>query len=273
MQTPAADSLAPGLELPTRGRTPGTPQEHHLPNHLKYYNEHLNKTQFNLILVACAVRLLGLLRFDSFDEAKLRFFIVELLRRSKTTTQLLQICCYYIFRAINRGAEPAGLCPKKFFLGMLILASKFNQDHNYSFKSWLKVCGCGPDTDQGTLNLQKLRQAEARCLLVLDYRLYINGVKYENWCNVLLIFGYDFIAQHQVQLGELTWCTAGESTAKLERWRAFLVRLDDTRLAETKVNFKQYYANQIGTKVLTSQPCKSYKRPADDEPLAKRLCT
>ena len=243
------------LDLPrVKEETPSTPTEHYSPNNLKYYNEHLSESQFNLILINCALRLLKLSypKEQDFEEHKLRFFIVELVRRSKTTTQSLQICCYYLYKLINKNSHPVKLCPKKLFLGMLILASKFNQDHNYSFKTWLKICGCKQDDDSSSLNLKKLRESEAHCLSLLSYDLYINGKKYENWCNVLLIFGYEFISLHQVTLGVMTWCTKDGNASKLCRWKKFLERMDDRSLNETKVHFKQYYANQIGTKVVTT---------------------
>lgn len=254
---------------------PSTPPEHHSPHHLKYYNDHLNKSQFNLILINCSLNLLKLIypRHD-FNESKARFYIVEVLRRSKTLIQTLQICCYYMFKIISSGTKNVPDCPKKLFLGLIILSSKFNQDHNYSFKSWLKICGCKDGTDQ--LNLQKLREVEVTCLGLLDYNLYINSAKYENWCNVLLIFGYDFIQLHQVNSGLLQWCSEDQSVGKLDKWLSFLSKLDDAQLKSTKVNFKQYYANQIGTKVVTVAPEKVgslFKRPfGNHDSGSKKLC-
>lgn len=240
----------------TPTKTPSTPTETHSPNNLKYYNDHLNKSQFNLILINCSLKLLKLIYPEhDIEGSNLRFFIVEILRRSKTSIQTLQISCYYMFKLLNRKDDanfPS--CPKKLFLGLTILSSKFNQDHNYSFKSWLKICGC--KSDDSSLNLQKLKQTEIKCLELLNYDLYINGPKYENWCNVLLIFGYDFISLHQVNLGVMEWCTVQECTQKLGRWQKFLSKLEDGHLKGVKVNFKQYYANQIGTKVVTTVPSK-----------------
>lgn len=258
--------------------TPSTPSEHHSPNNLKYYNDHLNKSQFNLILINCALNLLKLIYPEhDFDESKARFFIIEILRRSKTSIQTLQICCYYMFKIISTGREgQVPSCPKKLFLGMVILSSKFNQDHNYSFKSWLKICGC-KDSNNSSLNLQKLRNVEMQCLNLLDYNLYINNSKYENWCNVLLIFGYDFISVHQVNLGVLKWCSELETLSKLNRWLKFMTRLDDDQLKDVKVNFKQYYSNQIGTKVVTTAPEKvgllfSKRSFGDNQPVTKKVC-
>lgn len=265
---------------PLKNEASATPTESFLPNNLKYYNEHLNKSQFNSILINCALNLIKIVYGSNLKEdelPKLRFFMIEMLRRSKTTTQSLQICCFYLFKVIHANANKEVVvpsCPKKLFLGMLILASKFNQDHNYSFNLWLKICGCKHD-DTSSLNLSKLKQVEIQCLNLLDYNLYINAAKYENWCNVLFIFGYDFITRHQVCLGLLTWCTPDESIEKLGRWQKFLVRLDDKQLKDAKVHFKQYYANQIGTKVVTT-PVKVgllFKRPFDEVTVdAKKVC-
>lgn len=270
MLTPASETDSPRSEL-------STPTEHYSPKDLKYYNGHLNKAQFNLILINCSLHLLKLL-YKDFDQAKLRYFIVEVLRRSKTTTQSLQICCYYFYKLMSGSRKDIPSCPKKLFLGMIILSSKFNQDHNYSFKTWLKICGCKENDDNGHLNLKKLKQVEIQCLELLDYNLYINNAKYENWCNVLLIFGYDFISLHQVALGVMTWCTDKECDAKLERWLKFLLHMNDKQLAEAKVNFKHYYANLIGNKVMTTMPSKIDslfgKRSFDDaDPIeVKRVC-
>lgn len=264
--------------LPCTSLSPTLESDHYSPNNQKYYNEHLTKVQFNSILINCTLRLLKLCYSQEcrFEDAKLKYFILEVMRRSKTTTQSLQICCYYLFKIIN-GKKPVDLCPKKLFLGMIILASKFNQDHNYSAKTWLKICGCDESTENSTLNLAKLKETERLCLQTLNYSLYINSAKYENWCNVLLIFGYDFILMHQVPLGILNWYGEGACVKKLCYWKMFLIRLEESTLKQTRINFKQYYANQIGTKVVTTGPSKIGsvlgKRVFEGEPTApKRAC-
>lgn len=251
--------------------------EHYSPKDLKYYNGHLSKAQFNLILVNSFLNLLKLIYRD-VDQAKLRYFVVEVMRRSKTTTQSLQICCYYFYRILNGPQKDIPSCPKKLFLGLIILSSKFNQDYNYSFKTWLKICGCKENDETCNLNLKKLKQVESQCLVLLGYNLYINNSKYENWCNILLIFGYDFISLHQVSSGVITWCTVEESAKKLGRWQKFLLHMDDMQLSEAKVSFKHYYARLIGNKVVTASPCKINslfdKRSLEDsaEVSMKRVC-
>lgn len=274
--SPRESSISPS---PKR-ETPSTPpSESFAPNNLRYYNDHLNKSQFNLILTNCAVNLLKML-YPSLavivDDVKLRFFIIEILRRSKASTQTLQICCYYMYKLVGKNVEELPSCPKKLFLALVILSSKFNQDQNYSFKSWLKICGC-KSTDDSSLNLQKLRQTETQCLKLLNYDLYINGAKYENWCNVLLIFGYDFITLHHVNSGVLSWCSEADIQRKLYRWKLFLLKMDDRRLGKVAVNFKHYYADQVGTKIVTSAAVKPAslfgKRALETCDLAsKRVC-
>lgn len=242
---------------------PLTPAEIFLPNQLKYYNDDLSKAQFNLLHVNGMLKMLALL-YPALDEAAMRFFIVEVLRRSKSLVQTMQICSFYLFRLVNKEV-PA--CPRKLVLGMLILLLKFCQDHNYSFKTWLKICGC--QGDELTLTLAKLRETERQCLQLLDYDLYINGAKYESWCNLFAIFAYDFISVHRVALGAILWCGANETAYKLRRWRVFLARLDSKLLAAARVNFRQYYANQIGVKILMGPKA---KRVIEPEPVSKRLC-
>lgn len=137
---------------------------------------------------------------------------------------------------------------------MLIIASKFNQDANYSFKTWLKICGCNNGTDanaKSDLNLQILRNLEVTCLGLLDYECYINNSKYENWCNILLIFGYDFIKFHKIYNNEIVWEADLEVIAhKLVKWKKFLINMDISKLNVIKSSFSDYYISQYGKKVL-----------------------
>lgn len=243
------DSLSPS------GLSPLNAKETVLPNNFKYYSHHLNKGQFNLILINCSINLVKVL-YPEMDESKikLRFFMVEILRRSKTSIQSLQITCFYLLKLIQRGKGDLLSCPKKLFLGLLIIASKFNQDANYSFKTWLKICGCNNGTDanaKSDLNLQILRNLEVTCLGLLDYECYINNSKYENWCNILLIFGYDFIKFHKIYNNEIVWEADLEVIAhKLVKWKKFLINLDISKLNVIKSSFSDYYISQYGKKVL-----------------------
>lgn len=241
------DALSPS------GLSPLNTKESVLPNDFRYYSDHLNKGQFNLILVNCAINLIKVL-YPELDESKikLRFFIIEILRRSKTSIQSLQIACFYLFKLIktNKGDLPP--CPKKTFLGVLIVASKFNQDANYSFKTWLKICGCNNDANSNSdLNLQILRGIEVQCLKLLNYECYINNSKYENWCNILLIFGYDFIKCHKIFNNEIIWEEdVNALSSKLIKWKKFMVNLDTNKLNIIRSRFNDYYISQYGKKVL-----------------------
>lgn len=229
-----------------------------LPNNFKYYNEHLNKQQFNSILLNCSINLLKMLYPQvHFQKVNMKFFIIEIIRRSKSSIQVLQVCCFYLLKMkklandlLNQMKLPE--CPKRLFLGMLIVASKFIQDSNYSFKSWLKICGC--DNDNGSskqmLDLALLRKTETDCLKLLGYETYINGLKYENWCNVLIIFGYDFIKYHNISKKQLIWETDDKVLRmKLAKWSKFLQNLNINSLDFVKINFSNYYFSQFGKKI------------------------
>lgn len=224
------------------------------PNQSSYYSEHLNKLHFNLILINSAIKLLRILytknpQQGEISEHKLRFFIVEILRRSKTSTQLLQLACYYVYKLIKLNKQ-VDICPRKLFLTLIILASKFNQDYNYSFKSWLKICGL----NDNEFTIRELRSLEMNTLSLLDYELYLNNEKYENWCNVLMIFSYDFIKQQRILLqntaeNQLTFELDDVSvTSKLTHWRELFTTLELN--ANSSINFKSYFNSQKGSKVI-----------------------
>jgi len=103
------------------------------PNHHNYYTHYLNKAQFYSILVNCSINLLKILyKNQKFDEKSIKLFIIEILRRSKTSIQSLQLSCFYIYKLIV-AKQKITFDAKKLFLGLIIISSKFNQDYNYSF--------------------------------------------------------------------------------------------------------------------------------------------
>ncbi|KAK6456016.1 uncharacterized protein RJT20DRAFT_95858 [Scheffersomyces xylosifermentans] len=244
---------------PTSTSSPISKKEVQSPNHFKYYTNHLNKTQFNLILINCSINLVKILYKDSVDVKDMRFFVIEILRRSKTSIQSLQLACYYLFKLIKDGKnvanDPLLKDYKKLFLGLIILASKFNQDSNYAFKSWLKICGIKDDDQK--VNLKTLREVETKCLGLLNYDLYLNGLPYENWCNILIIFGYDFISYQVVNdqdgENEIHWESNDVSIAnKLSKWNTFFRSLNVNNLNVVKINFNSYYANQMDKKIFVN---------------------
>lgn len=236
------------------------PVEAKSPNHVDYYSLHLNKAQFNLVLITCAVNMLNVL-YDNVDVAagnnKVRFFVVELLRRLKTLIQLLQVACWYLVKLIQRrDGDDLPADPRKLFLGCVILALKFNQDYNYSFKLWLKICGMGStaaSTAAGveSFDVAQLRALERTVLKLLGFNCYLNGRKYENWCNILLIFGYDFIHTHIVATGTIDWEPVEVVGEKLTKWKRFFSHsFNPMTLELVKVDFRSYYQQQMGSKVV-----------------------
>lgn len=232
------------------------PLEAKSPNHAEYYSLHLNKSQFNLVLITCAVNLLQVLYDDSKVDgghSKVRFFVVELLRRLKTLIQLLQVACWYLVKLVQRrDGDDLPADPRKLFLGCIILALKFNQDYNYSFKLWLKICGMGASsTDSESFDVAQLRALERQVLKLLGFNCYLNGRKYENWCNILLIFGYDFIHTHNVATGTIDWEPVVIVGEKLKKWRRFFTHSFNPQTLElVKVDFRSYYQQQMGSKVV-----------------------
>ena len=134
------------------------------PNHHNYYTHYLNKAQFNSILVNCSINLLKILyKNQKFDEKSIKLFIIEILRRSKTSIQSLQLSCFYIYKLIV-AKQKITFDAKKLFLGLIIISSKFNQDYNYSFKSWCKICGLNENS-----NVKQLVHIESTILQWLNY--------------------------------------------------------------------------------------------------------
>jgi hypothetical protein len=222
------------------------------PNNYQYYNCHLNKLQFNNILINCVSNLLKILYKEKFNYSKLKYFIIEILKRSKTSIQILQLTCWYLMKLINTTVVEVINDPRKLFLGLIIIASKFNQDFNYSFSSWLKICGL--NNNSSNFNIKDLKILEIDCLKLLDYKIYLNNLNYENWCNILIIFGYDFLKVHYIILekSQLIWFNEiSIIDSKLTKWENFFTtNLNIVNLSSVKINFNNYYSNQLGKKII-----------------------
>ena len=245
------------------------------PNHHNYYTHYLNKAQFNSILVNCSINLLKILyKNQKFDEKSIKLFIIEILRRSKTSIQSLQLSCFYIYKLIV-AKQKITFDAKKLFLGLIIISSKFNQDYNYSFKSWCKICGLNENS-----NVKQLVHIESTILQWLNYDLCLIGSKYENWCNLLLIFGYDFI-QYQLIFDnrtEIFWNQ--EIKDKINSWQSFFNQLNFDNLNIINVNFNNYFNNQLNKKVFVvkdEQPTLLSKKRSStslfdtEQPVAKKV--
>lgn len=231
--------------------SPLNDEEIYLPNDYKYYQNNFDKYQFNLTLINSSIFLIKLLYKDHdvvINSSNLRFFIIEILKRSKTSISNLQICCFYLLKLIKSHNDDIIKDPKKLFLGLIILSSKFSQDCTYSFKTWIKLLNMKPE------ELKDLKALEFNLLSQLDYNLYINENQYENWCNILLIFGYDFIkVQKIINLkSEIQWENKDtEINSKLSKWYSFFKNLKVSNLNDShiKIKFTNYYLNQLNKKI------------------------
>lgn len=239
------------------------------PNNFQYYNCHLNKCQFNNMLVICVTNLLKILYGKNFDYTKLKNFVIELLKRSKTSIQILQLTSWYLMKLINSDVISQIKDPRKLFLGLIIIASKFNQDFNYSFKTWLKIVGFSK-SNTTAFNINDLKLLEINCLKLLDYKIYLNNLNYENWCNILIIFGYDFLKTHLIlnNQSHLIWEDDLRIELKLLKWKKFfLTNMNIVNLHKIKINFDNYYSNQLGKKIIIKNEVESLfnKRCHDDD--------
>jgi len=235
-----------------------------LPNDYKYYQNNLDKNQFNLALINCSVNLVKLLYLNDpkvkINGPNLRFFVIQILKRSKTSIQNLQICCYYLLKLIkNENVHDLIEDPKQLFLGLVILSCKFNQDANYSFKTWLKILGLPQDQNQ----INFLKKVEINLLSNLDYNLYINNLTYENWCNILLIFGYDFVKYQNIHFSksEIVWDSNNVIiNEKLSKWKSFFLHLNLSTLDAVNIKFINYYLKQFNKKIFIVNDYSSSKR-------------
>ncbi|KAI5956281.1 PCL5 [Candida jiufengensis] len=233
------------------------------PTSPDYYQANLNKPQFNSILVYCTSNLLKILYTNHstipFDEKQIKIFIIEVLKRSKTSIQSLQLTCFYIYKLINSFAnsqeeKSVKISVKNLFLGLIIISSKFNQDYNYSFKSWCKICGLNIETPiKLQENIKNLKQIEIYLIDLLKFELYLNGDKYENWCNILFIFGFDFIKYQKCFNSEviIEWdLDIISNNEKLNKWFNFFQNLKIDNLNLIKISFESFYKSKIGDKIL-----------------------
>ncbi|KAJ3386573.1 hypothetical protein HDU84_001482, partial [Entophlyctis sp. JEL0112] len=128
-----------------------------------------------------------------------KFFIQEILRRSKTSFSTLQLALFYVVRVRNRQSNEAKLdnavprvCGRRMFLSSLIVASKFLQDRNYSNKAWSNISG---------LPVSEINARELEFLTLIDYELFVSRDTFSNWTNLLMLKMQQLrISQQQQQL-------------------------------------------------------------------------
>lgn len=124
---------------------------------------------------------------------RLRTFIQETLRRSRTSYSTLQVALYYLILikpyvpthdfTMEQPDDPPSVralqCGRRMFLSALILASKYLQDRNYSARAWSEICG---------LNTLEINQNEMAFLLAIDWKLHITDTVFERWTDIVLTY-------------------------------------------------------------------------------------
>ncbi|KAL5606334.1 uncharacterized protein BROUX77_003527 [Berkeleyomyces rouxiae] len=130
---------------------------------------------------------------SSKSPLKLRTFIEETLRRSRTSYSTLQVAMYYLIlikphiSAHNNSAKDqsrdstsrALQCGRRMFLISLILASKYLQDRNYSAKAWSKISG---------LPISEINQNEIAFLQAINWKLHLPESLFSRWTTFNLNF-------------------------------------------------------------------------------------
>ncbi|KAL9123859.1 MAG: hypothetical protein Q9217_006752 [Psora testacea] len=121
----------------------------------------------------------------------LRYFIQEVLRRSKTSYSTLQVALYYLI--LLRSCLPnldftmeqpedsacsfSLQCGRRMFIAALILASKYLQDRNFSANAWSKISG---------LSTWDLNVNEMAFLSVINWKLHIPAHVFHRWTDIVL---------------------------------------------------------------------------------------
>ncbi|CAK9441625.1 uncharacterized protein LODBEIA_P54930 [Lodderomyces beijingensis] len=260
IQFPAATTIETAIEAATTTPVGDAPKLAASPNQHGYYQANLSRAQFNSILVNSATNLLKILYSQNHtyraNDGEIKSFIIEILKRSKTSIQTLQLACFYVYKLIHLNHVQIKQSAKKVFLGLIIIASKFNQDYNYSFKTWCKICGIDPDQKR---HIRQLREIEVQLLLLLNHELMLHSDDYVNWCNTLLIFGFDFIKTQVVKktansnsesVSEIVWdLEIASNVSKISKWHHFFRDLNIAKLNLIKIGFDSYYRSQMGHKV------------------------
>ncbi|KAL8871982.1 MAG: hypothetical protein Q9174_002306 [Haloplaca sp. 1 TL-2023] len=123
----------------------------------------------------------------------LRFFVQEVLKRSKTSYSTLQVALYYL--VLVQGCLPrhdftmeqredtqgcrAMQCGRRMFLASLILASKYLQDRNFSARAWSKISG---------LKASEINTNEVAFLRAVNWKLHIPEPIFQRWTDIVLKF-------------------------------------------------------------------------------------
>ena len=121
----------------------------------------------------------------------LRYFIQEVLRRSKTSYSTLQVALYYLILlrsclpkldfTMEQPEDSASSfslqCGRRMFIAALILASKYLQDRNFSANAWSKISG---------LSTWDLNVNEMAFLSAINWKLHIPADTFHRWTDIVL---------------------------------------------------------------------------------------
>ncbi|TIB39728.1 hypothetical protein E3P86_01003 [Wallemia ichthyophaga] len=129
-------------------------------------------------------------RFIEDSQLPLKCFIRETLRRSKTSSHILQVALFYLFKIRDkvkcRRAEAAQmlcgnqvetcedslLCGRRTFLSALILSNKYLSERNYSNRAWSKMSG---------LTANVISSNERAFLILISYDLNVSESTWRRW--------------------------------------------------------------------------------------------
>lgn len=152
-------------------------------------------------------------------------FISESLRRSKTSYSTLQVALFYIImlkpnlpgdRFTQEQTEDLCQlplqCGRRMFLSVLMLASKYLQDKNYSTTAWSKITG---------LTCLEINKHERMVLQALDYRLHVPKDTFAKWNDLVII-----LCQKTRLLPPLVRMTFGAHQQAPAVWNTFVDSLD-----------------------------------------------
>ena len=125
------------------------------------------------------------------SKMELRYFIQEVLKRSKASYSTLQVALYYLVlirphvpkhdftheQPENSAAYFSLQCGRRMFIAALILASKYLQDRNFSASGWSKISG---------LSTWDLNVNEMAFLKAIDWKLHVPDILFNRWTDIVL---------------------------------------------------------------------------------------
>lgn len=125
------------------------------------------------------------------SKMELRYFIQEVLKRSKASYSTLQVALYYLVliqpfvpkhdfteeQPQDSAASFSLQCGRRMFIAALILASKYLQDRNFSASGWSKISG---------LSTWDLNVNETAFLTAIDWKLHVPDQLFHRWTDIVL---------------------------------------------------------------------------------------